>query len=408
MLSNWLCMPIAWIVSAAAAASPLGLLETQRLAVAEQPLLEVQRANSISQRAAASAAQQLPDPKLKLALQNVPIDTFSLSEDFMTQRTVAIEQMFPGGKKRALRGRRGEQEAQQSEAELAVAQRAIQRDSALAWLDLYYLVQNRLLLREQQQELRANVAALRIGYAADKVSQAEVLAVQNGLHQLGDRTLELDGQIARARAMLARWIGAAAEREVDPVMPTLSVLTLDQLLAQIANHAELRVYEKNIATSETDVLLAREARRPDWSLEVAYSKRGRAYADMVSLQLGFELPVSPASRQDQETAAKHALLERVRFQREDRLRSLAAEIQAEYADYRAAMARIAALENTTLDTARQRIAAARIAYQNAKGPLNMVYEAHHAELDTRLQLLAQRVASARAAIRLRYLSAEEI
>lgn len=402
----WL-IPLAWCLSAVAAEAPLTLPEAQQLAVSAQPMLGISRAAGAAQREAAVAAQQLPDPRLKLALQNVPTDSFSLSEDFMTQRTIAIEQMVPGGNKRQLRGRRGQREAAQSDAEQAVAERVVRRDSALAWLDVYYLVQTGLLLGELHGDARAGIEALAISYGADKASQADVLAGRGALNQLADRIHDVRGQTERARAMLARWIGSAAARELalDFVLP--KVAPADQLVANAGSHPELKVYDKTIEVGETDVLLAREARRPDWSVELAYSKRGSAYADMVSLQFAFDLPVSPATRQDRETASKLALLERTRFQREDRLRTLTAEIKAEHALYQATSSRIATLESAALANARQRVAAARIAYENARGSLAAVYEAHHAEVEIRLQLLTQRLELARSAVRLAYFAPAE-
>lgn len=408
MPSNFWLIPFAWCLPVAAAAAPLTLPEAQQLALSAQPMLGISRAAGVAQREAAVAAQQLPDPRLKLALQNVPTDSFSLSEDFMTQRTIAIEQMVPGGNKRQLRGLRGEREAAQSDAEQVVAERTVRRDSALAWLDVYFLVQTELLLRELHDTARVSMEALAISYGADKASQADVLAGQSALNQLDDRIHDVLGQAARAKAMLARWIGAAAGRELalDFVLPR--VAPADELVANAGSHPELKVYDKGIEVSETDVLLAREARRPDWSVELAYSKRGSAYADMVSLQLAFDLPVSPATRQDRETASKRALLERTRLQREDRLRSLTAEIKAEHALYLATSSRIATLESAALANARQRVAASRIAYQNARGSLAAVYEAQRAEVEIRLQLLTQRLELARSAVRLAYFSAAEV
>lgn len=389
-------------VAPSAQAAPLTLPEAEQLALNSQPLLAAQEANVRAQREAAVAAQQLPDPRLKLALQNVPIDTFSLSEDFMTQRTVAIEQTFPGGNKRELRGRRGEQEAAQAVAELTARKRALRRDVAVAWLDLYYWTQSALLIAEQQSETQATIEALGISYAANKASLEEVLIARNALHSLRDRNLETVGQIARARAGLARWIGAAAEREVASTLPVFNVPGSAQLDVDLAKHPELAVYDGAIGAAESDVQLARAEKKPDWSLELAYSKRGSAYADMVSVQVGFDLPVFPANRQDRTSAAKYALLEKVRSERDDRLRILSTELAANYADYRAASARIDLLEKDTLPNTQQRIKAAQISYQISRSVMSNVYEAHHTELEARLQLLAQRVALAKSEARLKY------
>lgn len=402
----WFITPVL-SASLSVQAAPLTLPEAEQLALGEQPLLTAQQASIRAQREAAVAVQQLPDPRLKLALQNVPVDTFNLTKDFMTQRTVAIEQTFPGGNKRELRGRRVEHEAAQSEAELAVRKRALRRDVALAWLELYYWTQSAILIVEQQRETQANIEALRISYAANKATLEEILIAQQSLHALRDRELESAGQIGRARAGLARWIGAAAEREIAPLLPVAKVSGLAQLSAQLTKHPELGVYDRMIAVAESDVLLARAEKTPDWSLELAYSKRGSAYADMVSLQVGFDLPVFPANRQNRVSAGKQALLERARSEREDRSRKLSAELAADYADYQAALARIDVLQKNTLPNAQQRIKAAQISYQISRSTMSSVYETHHTELEARLQLLAQRVALAKSEARLQYFADRE-
>lgn len=387
-----------------AAATPLTLAESEQLALTNQPQIDGQRALARSQADAAITARQLPDPRIKLAVQNVPTDTFSLSDDFMTQRTIAIEQMFPGGNKRALRGRRGDEEAAQAAAEAVVLERTLRRESALAWLDLYYLVESERLMREQFGEARAATEASRIAYGANKNGLEEVTIMQHTANQLRDRVHELAGQLGRARASLRRWIGEAADRELAQTLPPPAVWSLEQLKADLPHHPQLAVYDKTIAAAEADLLLAREASKPDWSIELGYSKRGSAYADMVSVQLAFDLPVFPANRQTRDSAAKQALLERARLQREDRLRSLAAELAADYAEHQATLSRIETLEKDTLPNLVRRVKAAQLAYQVSKIPMTSVYEAHHAELESRQQLLAQRVALARLSARLRYFS----
>lgn len=408
MRSNWVFIPFAWIAWANATATPLTLSEAQELALIDQPQILAQQAVVQSQSDAAIAARQLPDPKLKLALQNVPTDSFSLSEDFMTQRTIAIEQMFPGGNKRELRGRRGEQEAAQAAAQVLTQKRMLRRDSALAWLDLFYATQSERLIREQLREARAAVDASRIAYGANKNSLEEILIAQHMTNQLRDRTLELAGQIGRARAGLKRWIGEAADRELAQILPPPQVPSLEQLKAHLLEHPEVAVYDNAIATAESDMALARQGTKPDWSIELGYSKRGSAYSDMVSVQLAFDLPVFPANRQSRDAAAKQGLVERVRSQRDDRLRSLNAELAADYAEYQATLSRIETLEKDTLPNVERRIRAAQISYQNSKISMTSVYEAHHTELESRQQLLAQRVALARIEARLRYLAAENM
>ncbi|WP_124951179.1 TolC family protein [Sulfuriferula thiophila] len=391
-----------------AVADQLRLDDAMNLAVANQPLLSGQRALIEANRQAIVADSQLPDPKLKLSVNNLPIDTYSLTQDGMTQRTISIEQSFPGGNKRTLRGQLAQTETEQSVADLAANMRDVRRATGSAWLDVYYPLQALHLVHEQQHAYQQQIAAARIDYRANKTSQDAVLALQNGLNQLQDREIELTAQAERARAMLARWVGSAAQRDLPNRLPDLpQPASLAQLRTQLTTHPEIRKLDQAIASADVDANLAKEASKPDWSLELGYSKRGPAYADMISAQVAVDLPIFPGKRQDKTSAAKQYLLSKARYQREDRLRSLEAELTAAYAEWQAANSRVALLQKNTLPNATQRISAALIGYGTASTSMNNVFEAHHAQLEANLQLLAQQVAQARALVQLGYFANEE-
>ena len=60
-------------------------------------------------REMAGPAGELPDPKLKLGVENVPTngaDSWSLTRDFMTMTKIGVMQEFPREEKRKLRSQR--------------------------------------------------------------------------------------------------------------------------------------------------------------------------------------------------------------------------------------------------------------------------------------------------------------
>lgn len=80
------------------AAEPLTLPESQALAVARSQQLAASNASIAASREMAVAAGQLPDPVLKLGVDNMPIngpDRLSLSRDFMTMRRIGLSQELP-------------------------------------------------------------------------------------------------------------------------------------------------------------------------------------------------------------------------------------------------------------------------------------------------------------------------
>ncbi len=129
-----------------------------------QQLVAQNHATAAARDMAVSAAQQ-PDPVLKLGINNLPIngpDRFSVTRDFMTMRSVGLMQEFTREDKRLARSMRFEREAQASEASRAQALAQLQRDTAIAWLDLYYQERMLALVKAQRDEIRLQVEATEV------------------------------------------------------------------------------------------------------------------------------------------------------------------------------------------------------------------------------------------------------
>lgn len=391
------------LLSGSLFASSLTMDEAIRLAIENHPLLAGQQAMLEATRNSAIAEGQLPDPKIKLGLSNIPTDNFSLTEDPMTQATISIEQRFLGGKKRQLNQTIAELKSGQNVAVLDSAVLSVKRDAAMAWLNLYLLTNTKNTLAEQEEKYKKQIEAARILYRAGKISQGQVLSVQAMLNQLLDREAELVAQVHQAKAGLARWIVREADREIAPYLPTKKNFSpLDQLEAQLVNHPEIRRLDQAIAEAQANLTLAQEAHNPDWGIEIGYAKRGAIFSDMVSAQVILDLPVFPANRQDRFSASKKSLLEAARYQREDRLRSLNAELNGYYVFWLSTSSRIALFKRQITPAANQRISEMLIAYKTGTATILDVFESHHAELESRLQLLALQVALVRAEVQLSY------
>jgi len=122
----------------AAAETPLTLAEAQRRALERSTQLRARQWAVDAAREMAIAAGQLPDPVAKLQINNLPIngeDAWSLTQDFMTMRSVGLMQEITRAEKRAARAQRFESEADKSTAERLADVATIRRDAALAWLD---------------------------------------------------------------------------------------------------------------------------------------------------------------------------------------------------------------------------------------------------------------------------------
>jgi cobalt-zinc-cadmium efflux system outer membrane protein len=394
------------ILCSGAQAQTLSLQRARELALVNQPLLAGMQASIVSSEQARIAAGQLPDPKLKVGLANLPVtgtDGWRLTPEAMTQRSVGISQEFTREEKRRLKGERFRLEAERDRSELGVIRRQVERDAALAWLEVFYPDQALSLLRRIETENRLQLDSLMIGYRAGRVTQAEVLAAEVALKLLADRGADFQAQAARARAGLSRWIGADADRPVSADLPQLATpADIDALVAHIAAHPHLSYLGKQVEMAEAETALARQSARPDWNVEVSYSQRGPAFSDMVSVQFGIDLPLWRANRQDRDVASKAALIDKARALREEHLRALQSDVRRFHADWRSSTERAGRFERDILPQARDRVEAALAAYSAGRGDIAPVLDARRALLDINLQRLALQMDAARAQLQLQY------
>ena len=107
-------------VPVSGADAPLTLAEAQRLAVERSRMLAGQDSAVTASREMAVAAGQLPDPVLKLEVNDLPLngpDRFSLTRDSFTMRNVGVMQELTREAKREARADRFEREAEKTLAE---------------------------------------------------------------------------------------------------------------------------------------------------------------------------------------------------------------------------------------------------------------------------------------------------
>jgi outer membrane protein TolC len=393
--------------STIAFSAPLTLEQAQRLAVERSRKLSAQDHAVMASRDMAVAASRLPDPILRAGIENLPVngsDRFSLTSDFMTMRRVGVMQEFTRADKRKSRADRYEREAEKLLAEKSMAIAAIQRDTALAWLDRYYVEAMAAVIAEQGEQARLEIQAAEGAYRAGRGSQAELVGARSALAAFDDRTSEVQRRVRNAKTMLARWTGIGTDVPLTgkPATETIRVdpAALDK---QLAHHPQIAVLDKQEQITAAEARMAQADRQSDWSVEVAYQQRGPAYSNMISIGVSIPLQWDQKNRQDRELSARLAMVEQAKAERDEALRTHVAEVSTMIDEWQNGRERQARYERELIPLANDRTLAAIAAYRGGKSSLADVLAARRNEIDVRIQALQLQTDTARLWAQLNFL-----
>lgn len=390
-------------------AGQLSLDEALGIAQSNAPALNAAADGARAAREMAVAAGQLPDPVLRIGVDNLPVngpDSLTLGRDFMTMRRIGVMQEYVSTDKRVLLRRRGELEAARRETTRRSLVTNLRRDVAMAWFDLYYAVQSRELLKSLEAEVELQVRTLDSQLRAGKASATESPIAAAMLLQTRDRILVVDKQERLAQIALARWLGKDAAREPGTA-PNIEALALNPANPGIAASApSVQEHESEREIAQAELAIAESNQRPNWSWEVAYSQRGSAYSNMVSFGVSIPLPINASNRQDRDVAAKQAQLEQANTLHDDMQREAQASVSSAYAEWQSLIERQKKLSDALLPVARQRIDLSLAAYRAGQGTLASVLEARRAAVEAQLQILDLKRETARLWAQLQYVYAD--
>ncbi|AKJ30727.1 heavy metal RND efflux outer membrane protein, CzcC family [Caldimonas brevitalea] len=354
------------------------------------------------------AAGQLPDPQLAVGVENYPVsgpERFSWTRESMTMRRIGVMQEVPNAAKRAAQRDSADATAERERAMLEAERLAVRREAALAWLGLHFAERKLTVFTVLEQENQVLQDTLAARVAAGTAMPADALMARQEALELADRRDELRADVERAQAQLRRWTGELPDLSARAEAPALR-LDLARLLSGLDRHAELLAYAPMQAMARADFDEAVAMRRGDWGWELAYANRDRAFGDMVSFQLTFELPVSRATRQEPLIASRQKAVERLQAEREDALRRIRAEVDAQVAELQRLERTLQRQQSAALPLAQERAKVTLTSYQSGRADLGAVLaarksaaEAQLRGLDLQAQVMAQQA-------RLAYLIAE--
>ena len=378
----------------AGAAFAQNLSFTEALAQAErnspQLLAEAQRVRAAELSVLPAGA--LPDPKLQIGLDNLLIEgpsRFETGGDFMTMRRVGLMQEFPNRAKRNARIETAQAQIAVAQAQRTISQQTVRLSTALAWIARRSAERELAALTGLRAENKLLASAVQAQLAGGKGMLTDAVLPRVEAAMIDERQDALQAAVAQANAELRRWVGAQADAPLVGDAPDWSV-ELASLGEHLNRHPQLQAFASKQQLLQAESHAASADKHADWGLEVAYQQRGRAFGDMVSVQLSFDLPFFTKTRQNPLIAAKAAELDALAFERESTTREHAAMFVSQLAEHARLTKSAVRIEQVFLPLAAEKCALALAAWQSGSADLSAVIAARSERVDVLLRAISVR------------------
>lgn len=397
-------------------ANELTLAEAERLALDADFIIKQYNTRADSLNEIAIAEEQLPDPKAKFGVMNIPVDSFSRTQEPMTQLQFGVQQAFPRGDTLHYKRLRTEDMADVDKAKALEQEKKVLRSLRNSYLNLFLNVKTELILEQNRTLFTQLLDITQRQYAVGRDNQHDVLRAQLELALVDDRIAEIVGAKEIALAELSKWIGNdSAQRPLPESFPELSsFVSEEEIVSNLNFHPMIQMEDAVVNAKEKNIKIAEEQYKPGWMLDLTYGQRsgnnldGSSRDDFASAMVMVDLPLFTDKRQDKRLSASKLEHQASQFARTDRLLELKRQVEKEHANWIRLGKRFELYETRALVDAEQNSESTLKAYQNDLTDFTTLMRARLTELNTQLDMLKIRVDRAKSQANLLYYTRETL
>jgi outer membrane protein TolC len=396
---------IALIVSClsnqAVAQTHLTLEQAVAVAQSHDPWQEGNRHKEQAVISESVVAGTLPDPVVSVSAANLPIDTFDLGQEPMTQMRIGISQAFPRGDTRGLKQKQLSVLSEQFPYMRMDRHTSVRTTVSHLWLEVYRNQQAIRLTEENRAFFEHLVDVAESNYTSTVGSsrQQDLIRANLELTRLEDRLVSLQQLYETNKAQLLEWLPGASMSGLvlSDELPNLELKTTGEINSDVLTqallvHPRIEALNQEITSTNLGVELARQKYKPQWGVNAAYAYRdedplGNDRSDFFSIGVSFDLPLFTANRQDKQLEAAQANEEAIKTEKALLLRSMRSGFESSIAKLKRLEQRRSLYEDSLLHETQDQADAALAAYANDVGDFAEVMRAQISELDTQIDFL---------------------
>lgn len=284
-------------------------------ALANNPEIAAARNELDAAQQRVPAAGALDDPMMELGVVNVPLESHSLRREDMTMKMLGLGQRLPFPGKRGLRRAVAAADAESIELAAREISNRIARDVRVAYEELAFNEEAQRIVVSTRVALEQLAAIARSRYEVGQAAQNDVLDAHIELDRLGAELLRLAGENSALQSELRRLLGRSGPApRIHAAAPQLAAGHEADAgdRPDIENRPQLLALQALVERSTRSIDLAQRNYYPDFEVKLQYGQRDRALDgmardDMVSLTVGFSLPIWRQARLEPQVAEARAM-----------------------------------------------------------------------------------------------------
>ena len=321
-------------------------------------------------------AGALPDPTIGLNAMNLPVDSFSLDREPMTQLQLTFMQAIPYPGNRRLLVDAAQHEADASFARVEETALTLAARVRTTWWRLFQQDRALQIVEQNQALMRDFIEIAQSKYRVGDGLQQDVLLAQLELSRLLEREMRVTATRARSEAALAQLLDLESGQRItlpqSPENARLPDVPAEGELLQsaVAGHPALAADNALVDAARARLDLSERYTRPNFSVGAGYGYRqgedplrGGDRSDFVSVMFNVSVPLYAESKQRRAIEQRNHEISQRRLMVRHTLGTIQSAIAAHRADYEAAREQVSLLETAIIPQAQQTVTSMLAAYQ---------------------------------------------
>jgi cobalt-zinc-cadmium efflux system outer membrane protein len=275
----------------------LNIEEVQKIALSESPRIKAMEAETQMMKKRIPQSDALEDPKLKLGINNLPLNSLSFTKEDMTSKEIGISQMIPLGKlgyKKSIAEKEYEKAAVKLKAEKVETLYMLR-------MYIYEIIYTRSSIKIMEDIKRQIKLVIDSEIAASKSglgSLSNVIKAKTEFDMADEEIISLEQKRKEFEQKINYLTGKKIEINIDklpePNFKDVSIETINKEIA--SSNPQLKMLLIDTEISRNEISLKKSEYIPDVDIGVSYMQRqnspeGMKRDDMVSGMIIFNIPV---------------------------------------------------------------------------------------------------------------------